>query len=530
MSSSTSESGGPQLPFMGLQPAQLKSNSLRMASFVAPTASLPAKVDLRSQFPPVYDQGQLGSCTANATCGAVQFLLPSFMGSRLFLYYQERALYNNTSVDSGGYLHDCVSILETTGIAPESDWPYVTSQFAATPPAVAYADAPSHKVLQAMNIPVDPQQLKGCLASGYPWIFGIAIYTSFFSAACCYGVTVNGAFVKPTGIVSVPGPADTIYGYHAICAVGYDDVNQWWIIRNSWGTGIGDNGYFYFPYSYLTSQFMACDIWTIRVITSGLPTNCTVGLWSDPVCSVSACGTTGTATMTRSVIAPATNGGTCPVLTQTTVCQNDPCKPPATNCIVGNWSAPSSCSVTACGSTGTQTMTRTATQPTNGGDACPSLTQTQTCQTAACPPPVNTNCVVGPWSAYSDCDTKVCGARGVQTSSRIVLNPASGNGAVCPALLQTQYCRVPVCLPRACSVGPWSDWTVCSSKVCGIPGTQTASRQVTEAAATGGAACPALTYSSSCNPPCGHDAQTVLVTVGAAAILVPLIVLVVLIL
>lgn len=526
MSNNISGSGGTLLPSLGLQPALLHPSLLRLASFVAPTATLPRNVDLRSQFPPVYDQGQLGSCTANATCAAVQFLLPYFMGSRLFLYYQERVLLNQVAVDYGGYLHDCVSVLENTGIAAETDWPYVISQFAVAPPAAAYAAAPSHKVLQSINIPVDTQQLKGCLAAGYPWVFGIALYTSFFNnTACCYGSTVNGVFVKPTGIVTIPAPGEAIYGYHAICAVGYDDDNEWWVIRNSWGTGIGDNGHFYFPYEYLTAQYMASDIWTIRTITSGPAVDCKVGSWSLPTaCSPSTCGSSGTQTMTRGLTQPTDGGAACPSPTQTVPCQNAACATP-TDCVVGTWSAPGVCSVTACGSSGTQVMTRTLTQPTNGGLACPSPTQTQLCETAACEP-TRSDCTVGPWSDYSVCNAAQCGVRGEQTSSRIVLNPPSGTGMPCPALLQSQYCRITTCTESPCSVGPWSPWSDCSSQECGTAGTQIASRQVTQ----DGPQCPALTQTRPCNQHCGHNAQAALITLGAAVLLVPLISMVVLIL
>ena len=97
--------------------------------------------------------------------------------------------------------------------------------------------------------------MKGCLASGYPFIFGFTVYESFESAQ-----------VAQTGHVPLPQEGEQVLGGHAVCAVGYDDANQWFIARNSWGTGWGMQGYFTLPYTYLTSRSLSSDFWTVRVV------------------------------------------------------------------------------------------------------------------------------------------------------------------------------------------------------------------------------------------------------------------------
>src|SRR5438128_696006 len=91
---------------------------------------LPAKIDLRPKCPPVYNQGQLGSCTANAIAAAVQFdrmkqnLKPAFAPSRLFIYYNERAIEGTVDNDSGAMLRDGIKSIAKQGDCAETHWPY----------------------------------------------------------------------------------------------------------------------------------------------------------------------------------------------------------------------------------------------------------------------------------------------------------------------------------------------------------------------------------------------------------------------
>jgi len=222
---------------------------------------LPAKIDLRSKCPKVYDQRQLGSCTANALGGAFEFArkkqkLKDFMPSRLFLYYNERVLNNSVNSDSGAFIRDGIKSLNTTGICPEKEWPYVITKFADKPPQKCYNDAlkatiKSYQRLTNTNLP----QLQSCLSEGYPFVFGFTVYESFESQQ-----------VAQTGILPMPKPKEKVVGGHAVMAVGFDDSKQAVIVRNSWGTGWGIKGYFYMPYGYITSANLCDDFWTIRIV------------------------------------------------------------------------------------------------------------------------------------------------------------------------------------------------------------------------------------------------------------------------
>ncbi len=225
-------------------------------------AALPTKVDLRSQCPPVYDQGQLGSCTANAIGAAIQFerikqsLSPNFIPSRLFIYYNERVIEGTVSTDSGAQIRDGIKSVAKQGACPEPDWPYDISKFTVRPPKADFTDALKDRAVSYSRLVQNPNLLKGCLASGYPFVFGFTVYESFESQA-----------VAKSGTVPMPSPGEQTVGGHAVLAVGYDDSAQRFIVRNSWGTGWGTNGYFTMPYAYVTDSNLADDLWTIRLVS-----------------------------------------------------------------------------------------------------------------------------------------------------------------------------------------------------------------------------------------------------------------------
>lgn len=227
-----------------------------------PAAALPPSMDLRPQCPVIYDQGQLGSCTGNAIAGAVQFermkqnLAPNFIPSRLFIYYNERVIEETVSTDSGAQIRDGVKVVANQGVPPEDpDWPYDISKFAQQPPQSAYQDALSDRTVQYQRVVQNLNQFKGCLASGFPFVFGFTVYDSFESDQ-----------VAQTGVVPMPAPDENVLGGHAVMAVGYDDSQQRFIVRNSWGETWGMQGYFTMPYAYLTDPHLASDFWTIRLV------------------------------------------------------------------------------------------------------------------------------------------------------------------------------------------------------------------------------------------------------------------------
>jgi C1A family cysteine protease len=196
-------------------------------------SKLPSKVDLRRRMPPVYDQEQLGSCTANAIAAAFEFdqtaqKQPDFMPSRLFIYYNERAIEGTVDSDSGAMIRDGIKSIAKVGVCHEKTWPYDISQYTAKPPRSAYTDARRHQATVYRRILGNLHQMQGCLASGYPFVFGFSVYESFESAE-----------VAATGQVPLPPRTETLIGGHAVLAVGYDDSIQSFIVRNSWGKSWG---------------------------------------------------------------------------------------------------------------------------------------------------------------------------------------------------------------------------------------------------------------------------------------------------
>jgi C1A family cysteine protease len=231
--------------------------------YAAPPASiaaLPPAVDLRPNCPPVYDQGELGSCTANAIGAAIQFEqmkqgITAFVPSRLFIYYNERVIEGTVESDSGAEIRDGMKTANHDGAPEEATWPYVIANFAKKPPQKAYDEGLKHQVLLYRRIIRDLTQMKACLATGYPFVFGFSVYESFESAA-----------VARTGEMPMPSPSEKLLGGHAVLAVGYDDPSGRFIVRNSWGDGWGMKGYFTMPYTYLTQRNLASDYWTIRLV------------------------------------------------------------------------------------------------------------------------------------------------------------------------------------------------------------------------------------------------------------------------
>lgn len=215
------------------------------------------KVDLRPFMPPVFDQGQLGSCTANALCGIRQYFLlkkshDDTQLSRLYLYWHERELEGTIDEDSGAMLRDGMKVLKKLGVCPEADYPYVIEHFTDKPSDKAEADAGKYKI-KAYHRVRNLTELKHCLQSGLPVALGIEVYESMESEE-----------VAQTGYIPLPEEGEQLLGGHAIVAVGFDDEEGVVIIRNSWGEGWGDKGYGYLPYEYFEDGLVV-DMWVALV-------------------------------------------------------------------------------------------------------------------------------------------------------------------------------------------------------------------------------------------------------------------------
>lgn len=231
----------------------------------------PAVANIRKWCSEVEDQGQLGSCTANAWAGLLQFdenkyrvpgRPPYFNMSRLFIYYNERVLDNTVSQDSGAALRDGAKVLNQYGCCAEYDLPYDITQFTVKPSDACYKVAlpnaiHSYYSLDGTTAAETLNNLKTCIASGQPFVFGFNVYDSFESDA-----------MANTGIMPMPNmQTEQLQGGHAVMAVGYNDYEQRFLLRNSWGTAWGlkgiNAGYFTMPYAFISDSNQASDFWTV---------------------------------------------------------------------------------------------------------------------------------------------------------------------------------------------------------------------------------------------------------------------------
>jgi len=242
-------------------------NSANAGADLLPTA------DLRAWCSPIEDQGSLGSCTANAGVGMVEYFERKSFGkhidgSRLFLYKVTRALLHSTG-DTGAFLRTTMGALVLFGVPPEEYWPYVVADYEKEPSGFCYAFASNYQAISYYRL--DPPgtsatvlltRIKTNLAVGLPSMFGFTVYNSY---------TQSGK----TGKIPYPTAGEKIVGGHAIVAVGYDDTIKIkntnsgavettgaLLIRNSWGTGWGMAGYGYLPYEYV-NKGLAADWWSL---------------------------------------------------------------------------------------------------------------------------------------------------------------------------------------------------------------------------------------------------------------------------
>lgn len=222
---------------------------------------LPPFIDLRDKMPIIYNQGELGSCTANALGAAFQYgqikqQKPDWIPSRLFIYYNEREIEGTINEDSGAMIRTGIKTMVDKGVCPEKMWKYNIWKFKKKPPQECYVEALNNQIKEYIRIsPHTLYEVKHCLSEGYPVIFGFMIYESMMTDE-----------VARTGIVPIPNQKEKPIGGHAVLAVGYDDKNEWLIVRNSWGADWGDKGYFYLPYWFITTPNVAADFWTIRLV------------------------------------------------------------------------------------------------------------------------------------------------------------------------------------------------------------------------------------------------------------------------
>jgi C1A family cysteine protease len=244
----------------------VKAVITKSQALMATKKAQPTSIDLRQWCSPIEDQEALGSCTANAGAGLVEYFERRAFGhhldaSRLFLYKVTRNLLGWVG-DQGAYLRDTMKALVLAGVPPEHYWPYDITAFDDEPSAFCYAFAQNYKAIVYYRL--DPtgesteqvlKNVKQSLAAGLPSMFGFTVYSSFPG-------------IGQGGDIPFPQAGDTVLGGHAVDAVGYDDRKQIQgergalLIRNSWGTDWGEDGYGWMPYAYI-EQGIAVDFWSL---------------------------------------------------------------------------------------------------------------------------------------------------------------------------------------------------------------------------------------------------------------------------
>jgi len=225
-------------------------------------AAVAPRSDQRPGFPQVpYDQGSLGSCTANGGAGAIAFDLkkqglPVFVPSRLAIYYNERAKDGDIGTDAGSTITQCSDVLAQYGAADEQRWPYIESKFQQRPPKSVYTQALKHRASKRARVAQTHTAIRATLSAGYPIIFGFTVYESFESSE-----------VAASGLVPMPSSSEGVLGGHCVLLCGHNDSAELYTVRNSWGTGWGEQGYCYMPYEYIEDPDLASDFAVIQVVT-----------------------------------------------------------------------------------------------------------------------------------------------------------------------------------------------------------------------------------------------------------------------
>lgn len=226
----------------------------------APTGDLPQHVDLRAVCPPVEDQGKTGSCVANAIVGALEVHqrkanLPVTDLSRLFLYYNARALAKRENEDCGSFIHHGMAALMAFGVCEERMWPYLEPMFTTQPTLACYENATRYEAVQFARTPRGAGTM-AALAQGFPVAFGISL-----PGNCLFSVGADGVVPWPEQLPNPGQPSG-----HAMLLVGYDMTREAYLVRNSWAATWGDQGYCWIPFKMMDAWSQPDHFWAIGAI------------------------------------------------------------------------------------------------------------------------------------------------------------------------------------------------------------------------------------------------------------------------
>jgi len=254
-------------PINGLLPSNVPVDAIPMSQLVQQQSDLPSAVSLREYMSNVEAQLKSNSCVANSIVGAYEYLLRRQDNnttdmSRLFIYYNARALDPQRAMlmrDTGCMITHAIHAIKTFGTCSEDRWKFIGGNCNRRPTQDCYEEAKNFKATDAVELSVDLDSMRTCLARGYPFVIGAHLFQSFTQAE------TNG------GYVSLPREGEPPLRNaerHAMLVVGYDDARQLFTVRNSWGPQWGHEGYCFMPYPYVANPKYVEQVYTIRRLNS----------------------------------------------------------------------------------------------------------------------------------------------------------------------------------------------------------------------------------------------------------------------
>ena len=218
---------------------------------IFPQKILPESVDLTDQMPDVYNQLDIGSCTANATSYCYKFVYKDIEPSRLYLYYKARELSNSEKYDNGSTITDVMMVLKNNGVCEEHLYPYDVKKFADKPSEECNINAHQHKIISPKKVKQNLYDIKCALNDGHIIAFGLLVKQSIMN-------------LNNSNYIYNPFASESVLGGHALTIIGYNQKDQLFKIRNSWGLEWGNDGNFYIPYNIIMDKAATFDMWLIE--------------------------------------------------------------------------------------------------------------------------------------------------------------------------------------------------------------------------------------------------------------------------
>lgn len=236
-----------------LQPDSQDARDYLFSEHVSKSNLNQESVDLREYCSPVEDQSITNSCVSQALIGNLEFLEKKETGvhtdlSRMFTYYTTRVFECDSKHDRGSQIRDGIKVLKQYGVCKEELHPFTYGTHSLKPSQEAFEDAKTRKITEYYRLE-NVEDMLECLQQGFPVVCAIRLFQSF-----------ENSFSN--GVVEMPNVGEVTRGLHAVMLVGFSRTDQRFLVRNSWGNLIQNQGYFTLPFDYLTRY--ASDCWTIR--------------------------------------------------------------------------------------------------------------------------------------------------------------------------------------------------------------------------------------------------------------------------